>query len=106
MTTKTATHTPGPWRVVPQSGEYFYEIRGGTIEDSILIAEISEICERDENARLIAAAPEMLDALKVALDELHEVNLAHSYGNRPRNPEMTAAAEVKVRAVIEKARGL
>lgn len=43
----------------------------------------------------------LIDALETALLELHEVNLANRAGNAPRNPEMTAAAELKVIAVLD-----
>lgn len=72
MTTATqATHTPGPWRVADSrayglTGECLREIRGPKYKDnsSVLIAEMSDINERDDNARLIASAPELLDALQ------------------------------------------
>ena len=93
-TAEKAKHTPGPWRVVPQAGEYFYEIRGGTVKDSILIAEISDICERDENARLIAAAPDMLAALEAILPTTKSDEWLLTYHDLAR-----------VRAAIRKARG-
>ena len=48
---------------------------------------------------------EMLEALEVALDELHEMNLANRYHNPPRNPDLTILAEAKVKASIRKAKG-
>jgi hypothetical protein len=64
MNTTKATHTPGPWMIRP--------FRGGFIRDSISICgtSIQEITalsappdrfhEQAANARLIAAAPELL----------------------------------------------
>lgn len=74
-TTKITNHTPGPW--VAESFDRFVreEATGGTI---------ARVCENDghtdekarrampfkANARLIAAAPEMYEALKWALARL------------------------------------
>ena len=57
-----AAHTPGPWRFVSNS-ERGVDIRDMKRTDgsSLLIAEVFEITDRDENARLIAAAPELGD---------------------------------------------
>jgi hypothetical protein len=72
MNTTTATHTPGPWMIRP--------FRGGFIRDSISICgtSIQEITalsappdrfhEQAANARLIAAAPELLAALNAMLN--------------------------------------
>jgi dsDNA-binding SOS-regulon protein len=74
-------HTPGPW-------EYEFETAGGAIQTRRIIGRIeryasahpakscTEVCriashaEADANARLIAAAPEMLEALLQARDIL------------------------------------
>lgn len=65
----SAQHTPGPWRIGVSSaveGRAFdgswkfvaFPVRGGTPDQA------------DTNARLIAAAPELLAALKAALAEI------------------------------------
>lgn len=80
-----ATHTPGPWMVAPCSdgdeirnvvADYSERIDGGlTIRVARWIAELDasldfdsdverQLAEMDANARLIAAAPDLLDALK------------------------------------------
>lgn len=70
MSTATkATHTPGPWRLVVTTAGTIVEeidIRGPLNSDksSVLIATISDVNECEENMRLIAAAPEMLEALE------------------------------------------
>ena len=60
-------HTPGPWEVC------IGEVDGGLFE--IYQGEINTICRGDDemidwkaNARLIAAAPEMLEALEDYID--------------------------------------
>ncbi len=71
-------HTPGPWNYhhhveILKGGELdFYTIRSA---ENICLAEINRIDgatrnQDDANARLIAAAPELLDALRAALDSL------------------------------------
>lgn len=71
-------HTPGPWHVEPKQADH-----GGTLvivneDSSLIIAEIPPLNIEDEpdmddaerspedeaNARLIAAVPELLDALR------------------------------------------
>lgn len=63
----TARHTPAPWTV--QSLEFIVDQRGCTIahvwEDDLDHDDDPED-ERDANAHLIAAAPELLDLLKSA----------------------------------------
>ena len=67
-----AKHTPGPWRVI--DGQ---EVHAGNSE-SRLIAEChaGHAPERDANATLIAAAPDLLAALKVSLALLRVVQEA------------------------------
>jgi hypothetical protein len=57
-------HTPGPWKI----GD-FGLILGGK-NDSI-IATLEGI-NRDDNAKLIASAPELLEACKEALEKSHD----------------------------------
>ena len=60
--TETNQHTAGPWRVAPQSvGRYkVVATNGGKV-----VGEASGYNEQaDSNARLIAAAPELLAALE------------------------------------------
>jgi len=64
MDTKNKTHTPGPWkaRYIPHygSGDVW------CVDWSADQEEVVEICHGEANARLIAAAPAMLAALKEA----------------------------------------
>lgn len=60
MTTKTVGYTPGPWEY-----RQFYEngeLSGFTVSGIADIPEISDTAEA--NARLVAAAPELLEALE------------------------------------------
>ena len=73
METKSK-HTPGPWRVDPESEEA-YDIMAG---ERRIVAQV--LTQRDDatvatvNARLIAAAPELLEALEAAEKELQELD--------------------------------
>ena len=71
-------HTPGPWRVVPRKCN-----RGNTVghevraknpnaksdrgENILFVSPDSSVPSAEANARLIAAAPELLKACKAAL---------------------------------------
>lgn len=84
--TKVVGHTPGPW-IVEFSGTGGYDAMTGAWairKDSVLIAEVDQSdygqnhCdyefhspEAEANARLIAAAPELLEALM----EIHKLSL-------------------------------
>lgn len=73
-TTTKSQHTPGPWKVT--GGETsFYPMA--------VRSEVSQICEfhtwdvqKEANARLIAAAPDLLEALKAAQNWLREYHLS------------------------------
>lgn len=61
----SAQHTPGPWKIDPNR-------RGKAITCSIglTIAGAHKCGSQDANARLIAAAPELLEALKECCADL------------------------------------
>jgi hypothetical protein len=70
---KTPSHTPGPWRVVLESVDPEWAVvttQGGRIvtnvnlEGGITDAGKPAIMPRDANARLIAAAPDLLAVLR------------------------------------------
>ena len=98
-----AKHTPGPWRIATEpSGIRARHIKA----DSYLtvcssLTSVSRNCGPDEinaNARLIAAAPELLAALETAYMALIGYLPAH------RN-DVTDAAIGAARAAITKAKG-
>jgi hypothetical protein len=69
-------HTPGPWEFDGQSyiwsdmaiGKMIAQIRGwGWLQKE---GEEEAIAEQEANARLIAAAPEMYEALKKIIEEI------------------------------------
>lgn len=110
-------HTPGPWIV---DGSYTYDlvVGVGRDDDRLLACPGSggamswtdRVCtmswsggKHDANAHLIAAAPEMYEALKACLVQAEGCWMNH-YGENPEGsaePEHIATA----RAVIAKAEG-
>lgn len=65
-------HTPGPWKVVTNGPEQINEANPFDIfaQDHQCIARISN-WSPEANARLIAAAPELLQCLQNALAVIH-----------------------------------
>jgi hypothetical protein len=99
-------HTPGPWTLeagrnfITSSGE-FYITYG---QDRYKNPKFKDFCELDANARLIAAAPDMLSALKAYQVELEERLLAlgwdsvetyHSYCKPDESYSLICAAIAK-----------
>lgn len=100
-------YTPGPWRV-----------NGTGIDEQTIVADGKAVAdiptdaaaglsdtEIFANARLIAAAPELLEALKECLNQLrtndmHSNTVYQHLSNERRN--MLSAAQVKARATIPK----
>ncbi len=80
---KTAQHTQGPWTVLPEEVDKDYiRIRGIRLGGRYKIANViwpvyqgtneREAQETRVNARLIAAAPELLQALEMMLDRFRD----------------------------------
>ena len=113
MTTETQDkHTPGPWRIT-HNGSYSpprFEISGRAGDGREYgFAEVSawplHAGEAEANARLIAAAPDMLEALEAAerlIDEHHAWVTASGKAIGNTVPGLTLFA---VRTAIHKARG-
>jgi hypothetical protein len=82
----TTQHTPGPWQVSPHSN---------ITSKSLVVAKVEQMpgnyeSEKQANARLIASAPDMFDALQAVCD---------AYGDR----DTLLMAQVK--AALAKAKG-
>jgi len=83
------THTPGPWTTKAVHGlpdEEFTAVIGGDVEICILPPS------GEANARLIAAAPDLLEALKSVLETITKNQFATKY--------LTTAQKQKARAAI------
>ena len=65
---KRETFTPGPWKI--KNGKNYYHIHGG--QEVALVENWMNETPR-ANARLIAAAPEMAEALREILAECGDV---------------------------------
>ena len=104
--TAAAAHTPGRWRVLRHDGNVFV-----IKNDGLTIAEItyqlpdkSGETSRNANARLIAAAPDMLAALLEALEFAEQQEDVIDGNDGPQaNAAMTLAQTL--RDVIAKATG-
>ena len=90
----SAKHTPGPWRLDNRGTTYIVDKPGdGYITRDICRMDSSTMSafHQEGNARLIAAAPDLLEALKMYLIAGHK--------------EARRAASVVAKAAIAKAEG-
>lgn len=87
-------HTPGPWGCIDTSNHaHDYRLTKPDGSTLPLHVEANDHSEQRANARLIAAAPDLLEALKYVLEDDGLV------------PRATAATRAVVRAAITKATG-
>jgi hypothetical protein len=85
-------HTPGPWEV-SGSKQFVYSSRG-TVADCA-----------PKNAHLIAAAPEMLEALDDMVTEMYEQGLLDALDERSRAFKVLKQRLANAEKAIAKARG-
>ena len=90
MNTHTHTHTPGPWHYAP--GEIVYGPSGETVASCRFVTNFKDT--NVANMRLVAAAPELLAALKAMMNR---------YGDKSEHPFCDAS--ISARAAIVKAEG-
>jgi hypothetical protein len=101
------THTPGPWEVWTDPGIETRDLSVGPVNGGVAVADIvttnahgiataESIGTGHANARLIAAAPELLEALEAIANCLSSI----SYTGEVWDNELAAA-----RAIIAKAKG-
>lgn len=94
--------TPGPWEVMNDDGE-FKVVQSGSIEYGDGWKSYCDICSEvsmTQNARLIAAAPELLEALQ----EMVAIVKKNTYP-QPDKPSSTWGRMEAAEAVIDKALG-
>ena len=114
MSTRTQ-HTPGPWKIARErNGAAYPAVRGpdGGIVATCGYRVCPESTEDDDNARLIAAAPDLLAACEAAAGSL-DVMAHHASETYPHfedtRGQMDIAAAVNVlatlRAAIARANG-
>ena len=92
-------HTPGPWRVVDSWNDYMVESQNG---EEIIWQDGPHQTPaiKEANARLIAAAPDLLEALEHMLHRAHPAYVGNDYMR-----EKLIAARETARAAIAKAKG-
>ena len=91
-------HTPGPW--VASRGSFLFQIAINSESDTLAVV-YGENGENEANARLICAAPELLEALTDALEDYD----AWMKGAEVTPNESLQAWTNKARAAIAKAKG-
>jgi len=94
-------HTPGPWAVGPDL-EVFYAPNGAPITRPLRLTSMDGRTEEDvANAKLIAAAPELLNVLERLFDEYDDRRL--QFGSDPlwKKWEDVDAVEEAVRLLDE-----
>jgi hypothetical protein len=105
-------HTPGPW-IVRQwglpAGQMTVEVVRGGLRSKVAILHPSHICEEHDgniqaNARLIAAAPDLLAALKECITDDGARCLAYG-ADTPTLRRRLAAINSVARAALAKAQG-
>ena len=70
-----AKHTPGPWHIYPDYAESYIESGTGYEVCQVMTNHPKNADTQAANARLIAAAPELLDALQAALDDYAGIDI-------------------------------
>lgn len=89
-------HTPGPWRVAKWRNGFLWVDSSVTDEGVALCGDGSWVGPCEANARLIAAAPDMLQALADILRHTDECQSCNGH---------MAAIDAIARQAIAKARG-
>lgn len=94
-------YTPGPWRVIPDTLDIISDTGRRFVAEALDTDEGGPITETAAaNARLIAAAPDLLTALEACKAQL----LLHGW-NDPIHGLKSCAALVQASAAIAKAKG-
>jgi hypothetical protein len=96
-------HTPGPWKYEADTDSSPWTIR--SVKENYWIATMDSwdgAVDNLANARLIAAAPEMLEALKASLEMLRVYRPHDKYPDRSVKPGDSEIVS-RLKAVIAKA---
>jgi len=92
-------HTPGPL-VVETDGKGFWWVDKHTADGGFTVADTGHGPDAEANARFIAIAPEMFEALKAARDQIFD-GLCAQGEEDPITPQVLAVLD----DIIDKAEG-
>lgn len=94
-------HTPGPWSVLGRvtAGLAYSAVGGKTLLARVYSEAYRDVAEEEANARLIAAAPDLLTALAALIADHDD-----TYDGEPMTGEKALALEAG-RAALSKAEG-
>ena len=81
------THTPGPWHVSPQANNQLFIC---TLSECL-----AEVFTDEANARLISAAPDMLEALELVVAWEEDYRTRNHLGKKSPDPFRLAKEAVK-----------
>lgn len=105
-----SAHTPGPWTA--EIGRHVASIRAGSVHQKLIADVFIPLNEEERvgNARLIAAAPELLEALTLLRDLGENVPIFQLDGGKSSVKAVRLAGKFtgamdKARAALVKARG-
>lgn len=87
-------HTPGPWRV---DGTRIRSCAPGI--DCIATMQVSNQCNWPKDARLIAAAPKLLEALRLLCHEMECTNY-YGIGYEPKSDEPLGIAKAAIAKAV------
>lgn len=102
---KKTQHTPGPWKIDDRDGAIFCDDNGVAI-CYLRNKHEDDLHNSQANARLIAAAPDLLDALQNAYMVLYGGNSVSIEDALNRVPFETMPLDFKMMTAIKKAKGL
>ncbi len=99
MTETKSAHTPGPWRVDESCGNESVRAKNGRlVADCCIVGGGASVAKNIANARLIAAAPDLLFALEMIRDADNDCILDGL-------PQIPAEARRTIDAAIARATG-
>ena len=101
-------HTPGPFGIIHVNGSYVIDANYGKTDIATIVNRVSQ-SETEANARLIAAAPDLLSALQELLhvaDAYSDAMREHGHGCHELGSDAdSVSASGMARAAIAKAIG-
>jgi hypothetical protein len=102
-----SAHTPGPWTCRPISDRTLNHHRGFEIRGPETAQSIRDVLENEveANARIIAAAPELLNGCELGVMMLGIEARMHRENHAPKKAEAVEKAIAVIRAAIAKAEG-